>query len=552
MNLRATLPLSDPARTERASDADRSALELALDAWRDVIGPEHVIVAAGALLAAQTATFSTTHRVPAILRPANREELQRCLMVANAHRIALNPVSGGRNYGYGSRVPAQDGCVLLHLGRMNRILDYDEKLAHVTVEPGVTFTQLFEFLERAGSNLMLNTTGGPADGSVIGNIIERGLGAGQYGDRAQHSCGYEVVLPTGRLIHTGYGRFDTPLTPLCSWGVGPHLNGLFLQSNYGIVTRMTIWLAPRPDYLHTFYFSVSDEERLPGLFDALQTLKLHGASTTTYALWNDYKLLSTLQRYPWEITGNRTPLPDDARMRLREQWDVAPWNGFGAIYSPSARHGRAERALIGRLLRPHVDEIAFVSDTKARIARALQRPIQFLTGYDMEGATRSHQRGVSPWLGAPRGNVESAYWRKRMPLPATLDPDADACGAIWCSPCLPFAGAHVEAAMEIIERITLHHGFEPNVAWLPTSARVLHAIIAILFDREIDGEDARALNCHDALLEALQERGYLPYRLGILSMHGLPPVSEDELALRLSLKRALDPNFILAPGRYPY
>jgi hypothetical protein len=43
------------------------------------------------------------------------------------------PISRGKNWGYGSRVPARDGCVLLDLGRMNRIVGFSEKLAYVTV-----------------------------------------------------------------------------------------------------------------------------------------------------------------------------------------------------------------------------------------------------------------------------------------------------------------------------------------------------------------------------------------------------------------------------------
>lgn len=51
-------------------------------------------------------------------------------------RVPVYPTSRGRSWGFGSRVPAADGCVLLDLGRMNRIVGFDERLAYVTVEPG--------------------------------------------------------------------------------------------------------------------------------------------------------------------------------------------------------------------------------------------------------------------------------------------------------------------------------------------------------------------------------------------------------------------------------
>src|SRR5581483_325889 len=213
------------ATAPTTADLGSTALELALAAWQSALGPAHVVQDPAELQAAATATFATTQRVPAILRPADRAEVQACLRIANQYHVPLYPISRGKNWGYGSRVPAQSACAILDLGRMNRILDYDEKLAYVTVEPGVTFKQLFDFLSQAGSNLMLNATGGPPGGSLIGNVIERGMGVGLYADRAQHVCGFEVVLPTGELAHTGFGRFATPLAPLNAWGVGPHLNG---------------------------------------------------------------------------------------------------------------------------------------------------------------------------------------------------------------------------------------------------------------------------------------------------------------------------------------
>ena len=44
-------------------------------------------------------------------------------------------------------VPSASGCVLMDLGRMNRILDFSEDLAYITVEPGVTQQQVYAFLQ---------------------------------------------------------------------------------------------------------------------------------------------------------------------------------------------------------------------------------------------------------------------------------------------------------------------------------------------------------------------------------------------------------------------
>ena len=96
-------------------------LDMALQQWREQLGRENVILDPVGLSAAETATFGTSVAVPAIVRPRTREEVQQVLRIANEWRIPVYPVSGGCNWGYGSRVPSASGCVLLDLGRMRHI-----------------------------------------------------------------------------------------------------------------------------------------------------------------------------------------------------------------------------------------------------------------------------------------------------------------------------------------------------------------------------------------------------------------------------------------------
>ena len=50
----------------------------------------------------------------------------------------------------------------------------------------------------------------------------------------------------------------------------------------------------------------------------------------------------------------------------------------------------------------------------------------------------------------------------------------------------------------------------------------------------------------------LCEAGYPPYRLGVQSMAAAPIPRDDSGAVMERLKRAFDPNGILAPGRYDF
>src|ERR1035437_10359843 len=151
-------------------------LEMALEQWTAQLGRENVILDPAALRGAETATFGTSVTVPAIVRPGNREEVQQVLRIANEWRIPVYPVSGGCNWGYGSRVPGASGCVLLDLGRMNRILDFSEDLAYITVEPGVTQQQVYAFLQERKSGLWMDATGASPQASLVGNAVERGFG----------------------------------------------------------------------------------------------------------------------------------------------------------------------------------------------------------------------------------------------------------------------------------------------------------------------------------------------------------------------------------------
>src|SRR6202000_2109816 len=121
----------------------------------------------------------------------------------------------------------------------------------------------------------MDCTGASPLCSLLGNTMERGFGHTPYGDHFAASCGLEVVLPEGEVIETGFARFPGASTaPLYRWGVGPTIDGLFSQSNFGIVTRMTIWLMPEPEYFQAYYFRCEEPRHLESCIDALRPLRM--------------------------------------------------------------------------------------------------------------------------------------------------------------------------------------------------------------------------------------------------------------------------------------
>ena len=526
---------------------DRTALTDAIGRWMTLLGREHVIRDADALREARTATFATKPHVYAILRPANREEVQECVRIANYFRVPLYPISSGKNWGYGSRVPVHDG-VLLDLGRLCRIIDFDEELAYVTIEPGVTQKQLHEYLHRRKSRLWMDATGASPDCSIVGNTLERGFGHTPMSDHCSSACGFEVVLPTGDCVSTGFSRFGpSQVGALSRWGVGPSLDGLFSQSNLGIVTRMTVWLMPAPEYFQAFFFSCHDNQGLGRVVDALRPLRLNGTLRSALHIGNDYKVLTATSEFPWSDT--QTPLDRATMTRLRSKLGIGVWNGSGGLYGTRAQVRDARRQ-VRKALRGKVDRLQFVDDRVLKFMRRFSTPFRYMTGWDISRTLKVLEPVYNLMKGVPtNAPLASAYWRKKADVQTRSNPDRDGCGLLWCSPVVPSTGPHVTAVSDLAAEVLLSYGFEPQISLSLATERTSICVITISYDRAVAGEDDRALACYQSLTAALLARGYPPYRLNVASMHFFEEDPAYAEAIR-SLKAALDPNGILAPGRY--
>lgn len=507
--------------------------------YQALLGAEHVVTRPDALAAAETATFATRARIPAILRPADRDEVRACVRLAGELGCALYPISRGKNWGLGSRVPTRDGALLLDLGRLDRIVEYNEEMAYVTLEPGVSFGQLTKFLREQVSSLMMDGIGGPPDASIIGNTVERGHGMGPWADRFSNVCGAEVVLPDGSVIHTGFKSFpNSRVSALSRWGVGPSLDSLFTQSNLGIVTSITLWLQPRPASLQPFVLRMSSGAQLSAAVEASRRLRLSRMPVGLRFL-NDFRLFSVFYACPWADDDLRSL--DERRREMQQQGGIGLWNGVGVIHAPSREIGAALRSHVEALFRPHVDEVVFEAPSR-------QQPVDgaaSIGAYSLESPFDSVFSG-----GTSDGALRMCYWRKRPDQTTEQGIHSDSCGVLWYCPTLPARGADVSLAVAMMDEISAEYGFEPNIGLISSTERTLEVTGAILFDRDRPGEDDRALVCHDKLMGTLTAAGFTPYRLGVQSMGLFEGLEEGAMALLRRLKAALDPQDILAPGRY--
>src|SRR5689334_20829077 len=95
--------------------------EAALRRLEAALPPGAVARSEAGLGAAGRATFATSQRIEAVVRPGALEEVRTVLRIGSEERLRVHPVSRGKNYGFGSRVPPRDGCLLLDLSRMDRV-----------------------------------------------------------------------------------------------------------------------------------------------------------------------------------------------------------------------------------------------------------------------------------------------------------------------------------------------------------------------------------------------------------------------------------------------
>jgi 4-cresol dehydrogenase (hydroxylating) len=119
-----------------------------LEAIRAAIGADHVLTDEDIYeFRDQFFHRDWTHHDPsAVVQPATVDEIQAVLRIAHEHGVPIWTNSQGRNLGLGGGSPRVRGTVVMNLRRMNRILEINEELGYAVVEPGVSWSQLYEAL----------------------------------------------------------------------------------------------------------------------------------------------------------------------------------------------------------------------------------------------------------------------------------------------------------------------------------------------------------------------------------------------------------------------
>jgi 4-cresol dehydrogenase (hydroxylating) len=560
------MPLANE-REELISNGKPSTFDQAVVEMRAAVGSDHVLLESEALARHSCDTIPWQRTCSAVVYPSSREEVCALVKIAARHRLRVWTFSKGKNWGYGATMAAQDGAVILILERMNRILEVNEELAYAVIEPGVTYKQLADHLRSRGIKLWADCTDSTPEGSVLGNALDRGLGHTPYGDHFGNLCGLEVVLANGEVLQTGAAPPDSPTWHTFKWGTGPYLEGLFSQSNFGIVTHAGIWLMPEPEVFQAFFCEIAHEESLPAVVDSLRRLALAGALRGTAHLINDILCLSMLRQYPHELRQGQPCLSDDARRDMRSRQGISPWSLTSGLYGTPAQV-RANRALIRKELKPH-GNLTFIDrrelPTLEWLIRLVQRMQQFPFGSALGRLIKNCFIGPEPMevfdlvrhvvpllQGVPSEFiVRFAYFKTRQGRPhSDVDPARDGCGLIWFAPVAPLTGSQVNRVLDLCRPVFREHGFDFSVSLIVVNPRSAVVLMEIFYDKADPTEKARARALYEELCGLTARAGYQLYRTNVANMHRLlEPVPQYQRLLD-SMKRAVDPSGTLAPGRY--
>lgn len=493
-----------------------------------------------------------------VWRPVSVDEVRDCVIAAQREGCALYPISTGLNWGYGSAAAPLPGAVLLDLSGMSRIRNAEQispTRPVAVVEPGVTQGQLQDFLRDRAPELSFNVTGSARETSILGNALDRGVG--YLGPRREDVFGLEIVTGRGELLQTGFRRLgeESPLAHTHPYGLGPMLDGLFFQGNFGIVTSACLKLLPRPECSVAVSLALRDVGQLALFLDRLALLKRLGVMTGVTHVGNRARtqasMMSGISGYLQESCGlSGAALVAEANRALAT---VAPfeWTSLGGV-AGSARQVRAALAEVKRLMMG-LARVTVVDDAKLAMGFRLLHPLRRVSPWARANAAAI--AAIQPLQGLADGRptdaaISNLLWRFGQPHAPARELDASNCGLIFINPALPMDGAAVVAIVADMKSLAGDFGHELYVTLNIETTTSLVAVVNLLFDRSDVQEVANAHACARALWHYLREQGLEVYRARADMMAELVDPQDAFWRTAWALKEVFDPDNLIAPGRY--
>jgi len=511
--------------------------ERALRQFRSVVGDEWVFTS-DADTAIYRDHYSPLRDEPgeklasAALGPDSAEQVQAIVRIANEYGIPLYPISTGRNLGYGGSAPVLSGSVVLDLKRMNRILEVDERNAYALVEPGVSYFDLYRYIRERNLKLWIDCPD-PGWGSLIGNALDHGVGytMNPYRDHFDAHCGMEVVTGGGELVRTGMGALPGSRTwQHFKYGFGPYLDGMFSQSNYGIVTKMGFWLMPEPEAYIDGSVEVFGHDDIIPLVDHMNYVMNTGLQNAGTNLQSPIRAAVARDPELRAALASDDPADIEKLNAFARDTNTPFYTNIFKFYGPE------------EVVRAQWDY------TKRRLSSIPNARFREGAFYRFPLPDADKERARDPQdLGFPTLATFSIGARSNF-APATR-------GHLGFSPVIPMTGEAVIESQRVFQRVLQE--FETDVALLvfPQSYHPRTLVILCMFYVMPEQAHNQAVReTFRRLVEVAAEHGWGEYRTHTAFMDDCAAAYSfnDHALLKLqqTIKDAVDPNGILSAGRY--
>lgn len=226
-----------------------------LDALGAVVGPGHVITDEAVKGSYETDwTRRWTGRATAVLRPADANEVGRCVALCAASSTPIIP-QGGNTGLVGGATPGSGDSVILSTRRIDSVGMVDVRSGQIDVGAGVTLERLQEAV--SGTPWEVGVDLAARSSATIGGMVATNAGGTRvlrHGMMRRQVAGVEFVTANGAVVRSMRG--------LVKDNTGYDLVGLMCGSEgtLGVITRVLIQLVPRRAHRVTVLRLVSDLE----------------------------------------------------------------------------------------------------------------------------------------------------------------------------------------------------------------------------------------------------------------------------------------------------
>lgn len=457
-----------------------------------------------------------TREIAGRLSPQTSSDVVRIVRAARNHGIKLHAFSCGKNWGFGSTLPSNNGAWLVDLSRMTNIHSYEAESGSICIEPGVTQLMLFQALAEKGNEWFFNVTGAGEATSVLGNALERGIG--YYGQRHLDLIELEVVTGTGDIIWTRLGH---DVLSANGAALGPDITQLFPQTGLGIVTSARLRLLKRMSGNGTIIARLRDNERAPEFFRRVLALKREGCIAGVPHVGNRERIVSTM--IPWLQPGQERPFLNHV-----SAWTAAlPMLGCREMTLTAAGIIEGSLAEFGEI------EV-ILGESDLSIGSSALEPMNQLKQLASGFPSNLALPGVQ-WSALGKADVTA------------LDPEKTEAGLIHITPAISSSASEIERVVTLLENTADDLDLKP----LPITVNMVDSLTTVMVVSLpfVKSEAATAQKKARSIWRALSQAGLRPYRLGLIhDEEWLAPAASASLFR--DIRAALDPSGVFAPSKY--